>query len=276
MKRIYVLFLFLLPMVVWSQQRKPKIKGNRKVTRVTERLPAFHSILLKDDLDVSVVASKSPSYNLVADDNLVDVITLKVVDSVLEIRSFYKITSRKELEITINYERLKSIEVQNGTISTDNILNTGRLQLSASGNANLNVSGKAGAIDVDLRNTSQSDLNLDTERLSIEMGDRSDARIYSTCEDLNVNLVQNAVLTMEGEARVAVITQSQQSKYKGEAAPITRLQLNCSGNAQARIHVTEVAGVKAKGGSKVFLFGNPSIDLQEFMDTAQLSKKPLE
>ena len=90
-------------MVAFAQQRKPKIKGNRKVTRVTERLPAFNSILLKDDLDVALVAANSPSYQLVADDNLVDVITFKVVDSVLEIRSFYKITSRKELNITINY-----------------------------------------------------------------------------------------------------------------------------------------------------------------------------
>ena len=103
---MYVLLLTLLPMVVMSQQRKPKIKGNRKVTRVTERLPSFKAILLKDDLDIAIVAAKSPSYQLIADDNLVDVITLKVVDSVLEISSFYKITSKKELDITINYERL--------------------------------------------------------------------------------------------------------------------------------------------------------------------------
>ena len=273
---MYVLFLTLLPMVVMSQQRKPKIKGNRKVTRVTERLPAFHSILLKDDLDISMVAAKSPSYQLVADDNLVDVITFKVVDSVLEISSFYKITSRKELDITINFDRLKSVEIRSGSIQTDNILSTGKLNLTASGNARLNVSGKANSVSVRLKNTSQSDLNLDAEQLNVEMAERASARIYSNCEDLQVKLDQNAILDMEGEIRTAFITQSQQSKYRGEAAPIGRLQLSCTGGSLGRVHVTEAFGLKARNNSRVFLFGNPTIDVQEFMEEAQLSKKALE
>lgn len=273
---MYVFFLTLLPMVVMSQQRKPKIKGNRKVTRVTERLPAFNKILLKDDLDISVVAAKSPTYQLVADDNLVDVITFKVVDSVLEISSFYKITSKKELVITINYERLKSIEVRAGSIQTDNILNTGRLELIATGNGRLNVSGKAGTMVAQLKGTTQSDLNLDAEQLSVQMSERADARVYSNCEDLQIALEQNAVLDMEGEIRTAFITQSQQSKYRGEMAPIGRLQLSSSGGSLARVHVTESIGLKAVGNSRVFLFGNPAIDVQEFRDAAQLSKKAME
>ena len=276
MKWTYVFLLTLLPMVAFAQQRKPKIKGNRKVTRVTERLPAFNSILLKDDLDVVLVAANSPSYQLVADDNLVDVITFKVVDSVLEIRSFYKITSRKELDITINYESLKSIAIQGGSITTDNVLATGSLSLTAANNAALNISGKAQSVRVKLENTSQSDLNLDTQFLTVDMEERANARVYTTCEDLTIKLVQNANLTLEGEARTAVIETFQQSKYKGETAPIGRLQLTSSGSSQARAHVTEVIGLKAKGSSKIFLFGNPSIDLQEFLDTAQLSKKLLE
>ena len=170
----------------------------------------------------------------------------------------------------------KTIEVRAGSIQTDNILNSGRLELIATGSARLNVSGKAGTMVARLKGTSQSDLNLDAEQLSVQMAERSNARIYTNCEDLQLALEQNAVLDMEGDIRKAFITQSQQSKYRGEMAPIGRLQLSSSGETLARVHATEAIGLKAIGNSRILLFGNPSIDVQEFRDGAQLSKKALE
>ena len=93
-----IVFLALVFCFQAFAQRKPKIKGNKKVVEVVEELPPFNAIELNDDLKIFLEKSSSEAFIIKADDNLIDVLKFKVVDSTLIITSFYKIISKKKLD----------------------------------------------------------------------------------------------------------------------------------------------------------------------------------
>ncbi|MEC8832951.1 MAG: DUF2807 domain-containing protein, partial [Bacteroidota bacterium] len=114
MKKLFILLFAVAPIVVFAQ-RKPKIKGSRIVTQVSEELPPFNAVVLNDDLEINLKKGLGPGFYISADDNLVDILKFEVVDETLIISSYYTITAKKELEITVNYTGLKALTVKNGT-----------------------------------------------------------------------------------------------------------------------------------------------------------------
>src|SRR5690606_8463298 len=103
-------------------QRTPTIKGNGKITEVTEVLPSFNALELVDNLDLFLEPSNETGYSISADENLIDVLKLKVEDKTLKISSYYKITSKKKLEITIRYNDLNKITLQDGTVGSKEVI----------------------------------------------------------------------------------------------------------------------------------------------------------
>ena len=115
MNRLLVLLLLVAPLLLQAQ-RKPKLRGNRKVLEVSERLPAFRAIELKDDLTVNLSRANEESYDMAADENLLDVVNFDVIDGTLVISSFYQITARKKLEIVVYYRELVSLTAEDGEL----------------------------------------------------------------------------------------------------------------------------------------------------------------
>ena len=128
MKNIIIFFLAFTTLAV-SAQRKPKIKGNKSIVEVNEDLPFFNAIEVRDDLEIFLKETTIQGYSISADDNLIDILRFDVVDSTLVIRSFYKITTKKQLEITVNFSELKSIIIQQGKIITKDMINSDELNI---------------------------------------------------------------------------------------------------------------------------------------------------
>ena len=108
--------ILLLSITVGFSQKKPKIKGSKVVVEVNEVLQPFNSIKLIDDLKIELKRSREEGYYINGDDNLMDVLKLAVKDSTLYISSFYKITSKKKLDIVIHYDMLNTIIMDEGSI----------------------------------------------------------------------------------------------------------------------------------------------------------------
>ncbi|MEX0361433.1 MAG: DUF2807 domain-containing protein, partial [Allomuricauda sp.] len=102
LKNLAIVLLLLFNLTAFAQ-RKPKIKGSRIVTEVNGELPMFNAVQLNDDLNIVLKKSFGPGYKIEADDNLIDILKFNVVDGTLIISSFYDITSKKKLDITIEF-----------------------------------------------------------------------------------------------------------------------------------------------------------------------------
>ena len=92
-------------------QIKDKIKGDRYVTVKESPINSFNRIVVKDELQVSLIEGSEASVFVEADENLHEVIQFTVADSTLHFTTNKRITSAKKVSIKVTYTKtLKQIE----------------------------------------------------------------------------------------------------------------------------------------------------------------------
>jgi hypothetical protein len=254
-------------------QRKPKIKGNKNVVTVNESLPAFNAIELNDDLDINLVKANQEGYSLTIDDNLIDVLKFKVEDSTLIISSFYKITSKKKLEITVNYYDVSSFKLRDGRIQMSDMIETEELTIKTYGSSKLQLNANTNVTNLIMEGNSSGDLSLESDTLNITLKDRVDVSIYSTSERNNTEMYSTASAKMEGTAYAFSVNLFDKANLKARKLDAEGVEVIAEGSATARVYASKVFELTSRGSSKTYLSGEAEIDIVEFLDTSQLHKE---
>ena len=273
MKKYFVLMTMGLLSVSMYAQRKPKIKGNKNVVEVREDLEAFKGIELSDDLDIILQKSNQQGYSLELDDNLIDVLKFKVEDSILKISSFYNITSKKKLDITIYFEELNSLSMMNGKITMTDVIATDHLKVTTTGTSRLELNATADVIDITMEEISSGDFNLASDSLNMILKDRIDVKVYATGVNSSVYMYKNASAKLEGTADNLRIKLYGSTNLKAEMLEANTVVLLSEDSPSAEIRAISDFQLSSKGGSKTSLYGNPKITIMEFLDTSQLNKE---
>ncbi|BDW92895.1 hypothetical protein MACH07_17270 [Flagellimonas marinaquae] len=272
MKNIVILLLITFP-ILSNAQRKPKIKGSRIVSELSEELPPFNAIVLNDDLDIRLNKALGPGYHLIADDNLIDILKFEVQEGTLVISSYYNITAKKQLEITINYTDLQAITVKNGSVVSNEVIDTEQLFVDGFNNTKLDIRANAAVMDINLEDTSSGTFNVEVDSLNVNLGARSDAYVYAQMDSGALDLEGNSSLTIEGTSDRLQANILDYAKYKGETMEVGSYQLIISGNSNARVYAFRDIAIKATQDARIYLYGTPKIAIDEFLDTVQLIKK---
>lgn len=272
MKHILFFVAFLFCLQIFSQ-RKPKIKGNKSVVEVNESLPAFNAIELNDDLDIDLVQANQEGYSLTIDDNLIDVLKFKVEDSTLVISSFYKITSKKKLDITINYYEVSRIKMRDGRIQMKDVIETDELTIETYGSSKLQLNANTTLTNLTMEGNSSGDLSLESDSLNITLKDRIDVSIYSTSERNNMELTKNASAKMEGTAYALSVKLFDNANLKARKLDAEGVEVIAEGSPSARVYASEVFELTSKGSSKTYISGGAKIEIIEFLDTSELHKE---
>jgi len=272
MKRVILLLSIVIPTILVAQ-RRPKIKGNRSVIEVKEELPPFTGIELRNDLDIELKKSSVEGYEIIADDNLIDVLKFEVSDSTLVISSFYDIISKKKLEITVNVKELKAITVKVGKVSGETMIESDVWNLSTFGNAELDIDVSGFMANVNAADNSYIDLNLDVDSLNVAMKHKTNGLIYAVSGAEKVDLSDNASLTLEGTTETLEVAMMSNTKLKADKLEAAEVQLSNKESGFARIKAYRTFHLSSTGSSKTHLYGDPKITIEEFLDTSQLLKK---
>jgi hypothetical protein len=115
--------LLLVALVVTSfsfGQKKEKIKGSKIVTLAIKEIPNFDTIEVGDNFEIFLVKSDKPSIEIEADDNLHDVISLKVENNILIISTSKEIQGFKKLSVKVTYTNdLNLITTKDESIVTE-------------------------------------------------------------------------------------------------------------------------------------------------------------
>lgn len=272
MKKIVILLLVLFP-IVTTAQRKPKMKGSRIVTQVSEELPPFNAIILNDDLEINLKKALGPGYHLIADDNLVDILKFEVNDGTLVISSYYNITAKKELEITVNYTQLNAIAIKNGTIVCKDVIQSEELFVDGFNNTKLDIKANADVMDINLEDTSKGDFHVEVDSLNVNLNKRTQAYIYAQINSGVVDMEGNSSLAVEGTSDRLRVNLLDNANYRGEAMQINSAQLEITGTANARIYSFGNISIKSSENAGIYLYGTPKITVEEFLGTSKLIKK---
>lgn len=272
MKNIVFILSLLLCFQAFAQ-RKPKIKGNKSVVDVTESLSAFNAIELNDDLDITLEKANQEGYTLTVDDNLIDVLKFKVEDSTLVISSFYKITSKKKLDITINYYEISRITLRDGRVQMKDLIETDELTINTYGSSKLQLNASANLTNLTMEGNSSGDLSLESDSLNITLKDRIDVSIYSTSERNTIQMYSNASAKMEGTAYALSATLFDNANLKARKLDSEGVEVISEGSPSARVYASKVFELTSRGSSKTYISGDAKIDILEFLDTSELHKE---
>ena len=270
-KIIILLVCFNCAMV--TAQRKPKIKGNKDVVEVRDNLPSFHSIELIDDLEIFLQKSVTPGYRITADDNLIDILKFEVVDSVLQISSFYNITAKKQLDIEVGYNELRAISLNAGKAMTESVISTDEITITTSGSSRLDMQFSAAVASLTLDGNSKVILNIDADSLTMSLRDKVDADIYSVGKSQSVELWDNAILNLEGSTDTLSLYVKGNTKLRAQKMEAHTIDVETSENANSRIYALRKLKLDSSGTSKVYLYGEPEIEILQFLDSSELYKR---
>ena len=269
-------FVLLLTLLVCFQtfgQRKPKIKGNKSVIEVSESLPAFNAIELNDDIEIFLKKANQESYELTIDDNLVDVLKFRVKDSTLVISSFYKITSKKKLDITINFYELSSLIIRDGKVKMDDVIESEELTIKTYASAKVTVNADTDFTNLEMEGNSSGDFNIQSDSLNIILKDRVDARIYSTTEFTTIQMNSNSAANMDGTAYALSVHLFDNANLKARKLQAEGVEIISEGSPTARVYASQDFELTSRGSSKTYLSGDAKIDIIQFLDTSELHKE---
>ena len=273
MKIKLLLLLLMCSTMAIQAQRKPKIKGNRTVIEVKDALPPFTKLELRDDLEVALRRSTEEAYTVTADDNLIDVLKFKIVDSTLVISSFYQITAKKKLDIVISYTQLNSIMLSDGKLTSIDKISSEVLKITTLGSAKIELGADAGLVKIDMQDNSSGTFNLTTDSLSVTLLNKADANIYSNSFNNALSMKDNTSLEIEGTADYFEFTVDGNAKLRAEDLETRKLTATLMGSSDARFFVTNTISLRQQGSSRCYLYGDPAIEIKQFTDTAELFKR---
>lgn len=270
-----ILLLMITATSLATAQSAEKIRGDRNVTIKQTFIDEFHTIVVNGDLSIEVVYNSKPSINIEADDNLHEIIQSNVVDGVLTLIETTRITSKKKLNITVNYgSGLHTIETRgDGEIRSLTSMELGDVTLTTADNSRAYLNINAKSFNYKSSGKSKTRLNLTAQNTKIELSDNSklDALINSQVADFDLYLRSDAVI--EGAANSSVFRLDNSTNFNGAKFDVKAVDASLEDSSDLTISATESITIAASGDSEIYLFGNPAITITKFEDTTKLQKK---
>jgi len=258
-----------------SAQEDEKVKGDRNVTIKQTYIDPFNKIVVGEDFYVEVYYNKKPSVEVEADDNLHEYISFEVKDSVLTLKTTKKIVSSKKMNIKVNYDdafqhiqtlddaeirSLTSLELKNATLNTY-------------GNSKAYLNIKAKTFKFQCLDKSKVKLNVEAESSVLQLSGNSKLDALINSKETEIDMYQRANADIEGTSKNAKITCDNNSKFNGSNFTLESCILKCDLSSDAYVEVINDITIDVSGTSSIYLYGNPKITINQFLDTAKLQKK---
>jgi len=269
-----ILFFVFLTVNPMNGQRKPKIKGNRSVISVEKELSPFTDLVLSENLEITLQPGDAEMIKIEADDNLIDVLRFDVDGNTLTISSFYTITASKTLKLNLVYRQLDNIRLEAGSLIAMETLSADQLRLSILEDAKAKLSIRSSVLELDMSGKASADLRVEADSLQAVLGGTSKSFIYASGEGMDFSMTEQASLELEGLTNALTLSLADNAKYKGSGmeAEAARVFLNASANAQVKALAN--LAYEGRGKAKLFVYGQPKIEILGLYDSAELRKVP--
>lgn len=274
-KQPITLLLALSLYYIGLSQNPEKVKGNKIVTIVQTEIKPFHTIIVDEDFDIEIIYNLVPSVTVETDENLHEFIKFNVIEGVLTFDKTTRITSKKRLNITVNYDdSLTNIRtLDDGEILSLTTMNLANTILITEGASKAGLTIKTNHFEFQSNGKSKVRLNLNCESSILTLSDNSklDALIYSPTT--SVDLYQRADANIEGETNELLLRTDNYSQFNGKNFTAKTCNTLNEISSNAYLEAIEAVTIEATGNSSVYLYGNPKIIVNKLENTSKLQKK---
>jgi len=277
MNKLYISIIFTFCLCISSlvAQNVEKVKGNKNVTIQQTDINPFHTIIVDEDFDIEIIYNQVPSVIIETDENLHEFINFDVIDGVLTFDKTTKITSKKRMNIQVNFdEELTNIKiVDNGEITSFTPIDLQNCLLISEGSSKVGLEIKTNDFQLQSNGRSKIKLNLTAETAKLILSDNSklDALIYAS--STSVDLYQRTVANIEGETNELILKTDNYSQFNGKNFTAKICNTLNEISSDAYLEALDTITIDASGSSSVYLYGNPKIIINKLQNTAKLQKK---
>ena len=269
------LIILLLSTTLVFSQKAEKIKGSKVVTSSIQQVKPFTMIEVEDNIEIYLEKGTKSEIKIEADDNLHDVISLKVENNILIISTSKEIQGFKKLSVKVTYTNdLNLITTKDESIITaiqEIILDTITFKSLDKSKLFLNVN--AGNFNLLADDKSKIELNLKSETSFIELSKNSTLKALINSAELKCDLYQKSSAIIEGDSdnsiiRIDNLAELNASKFNSKTSDLT-----IEGKASCSLLVENNFTLDANDNTEINVYGNPKIEIRKFSGEAKLLKK---
>lgn len=278
-----LLSIVLITLFTSSIFAQDKIKGDKNVTTIETEVNSFNKIVVGEKFKINFMKDDVASVEIKTDENLHDVIRFSVTDSVLKFKTTKRITSSKEMDITVRYnDALKIIELKdnaelNSVNTVDNIGIV--LKINDNAKANLNLKNYSFKLvnnnDSKLKMSSKSRLNIESKLVDLELNENSKTEALITCDSLTVNMYQRSMAKIEGDVKYMKANTINSTSFTGKNLSVFNCEVITEDSSDFEIQVSDNLTLESSGTSEMYIYGDPRITINKLSESAKLHKKEL-
>lgn len=273
-KHITILLLFLSTTIVLAQN-KEKIKGSKKVTTEQKEIGPFNSIEVEDNIEVYLERGEKTELKIEADDNLHDIISIDLRDSILRVYTKKEAIRYKKLIVKITYSKNLNLVTSKNDVAINAIQEVliDNITFKAFDNSQLFLNVNSKGFLLESNDKSKVELNLKSEKTKIVLSQNTSLKSLITTQEFTCDLYQKSEAKIEGSATNAVIRIDSNSKLTANKLTIKNIDLTAEGYAECSVNAQTSIIITASDKSEVVLYGDPTIEMKKFTDEAKLLKK---
>ena len=269
------LIILLLSTTLVFSQKAEKIKGSKVVTSSIQQVKPFTMIEVEDNIEIYLEKGVKSEIKIEADDNLHDVISLKVENNILIISTSKEIQGFKKLTVKVTYTNdLNLITTKDESIVTaiqEIILDTVTFKSLDKSKLFLNVN--AGNFNLLADDKSKIELNLKSETAFVELSKNSSLKALINSSELKCDLYQKSSAIIEGDSDNSIIRIDNLAELNAIKFNSKTSDLTIEGKANCSLLVENNFILDANDNSEISVYGNPKIEIRKFSGEAKLLKK---
>ena len=269
------LIILLLSTTLVFSQKAEKIKGSKVVTSSTQQVKPFTMIEVEDNIEIYLEKGVKSEIKIEANDNLHDVISLKVENNILIISTSKEIQGFKKLTVKVTYTNdLNLITTKDESIVTaiqEIILDTVTFKSLDKSKLFLNVN--AGNFNLLADDKSKIELNLKSETAFVELSKNSSLKALINSAELKCDLYQKSSAIIEGDSDISMIRIDNLAELNARKFNSKTSDLTIEGKENCSLLVENNFILDANDNSEISIYGNPKIEIRKFSGEAKLLKK---
>ncbi|WP_186439103.1 GIN domain-containing protein [Dokdonia sp. Hel_I_63] len=272
MKSIAIAVLMFVTTAVSAQRER--VKGSRNVKDVSEVLRPFTDIKVTDGLEVTLIADSQPSYELEMDDNLIELISFDVRDSVLLVSARKDIRSAKRLNITVRFVTLNSVSLDaKSKVKAQSVLKSDFFRGSFLDDSQFEGEIKAKQATITANSNSKIEMDYMGDDLTMNVTDNAFAKADINTKKFTLSASGRSELELKGNAQTVSLDLNDNAECKAETFNTDVININATGSSTTIVTADQEIIVDLDEKAELHVYGEPKLMIERFTGTSKILKK---
>lgn len=274
MKKTLLLLTFLLAVPTFAQ-KKEKIKGSKVVVIQQKKIEPFTSIEILNDLEINLIKGEKCGLELEADDNLQDVLDLRMNGTMLIVSFAKEVSSSKKFSIRLTYtnDLVLLVAKEKSKITALETIKLDNITFKAQDNAKLLLNIDSKNCTISLNDKAKAEINDKSENFSIDLSKSSEIKALVSASNFKCDLYQDAEAKIDGDVINLKLRLDNDTKYDGKKLNAKNVDLTTEASSNCITNAETAINISASGKSEIELYGNAKIEISKFTGTSKLYKK---